>query len=165
MNNYQLIAHYYAQNRSELVGFVTARLGDEAEAQDIVQTLFLRLLDGHRLTTEQTLPCLVYTMARNAIADHYRRRRVWTEYEHYLRGRDYADTSMESVFSATEVMERMERSLARLPEKCREVYRLHIYSGMKVSEIAQQTGEAYKSVEHRLGLARKVVRQQLRACI
>jgi RNA polymerase sigma-70 factor (ECF subfamily) len=33
---------------------------------------------------------------------------------------------------------------------------------MKVAEISQRLGVGYKSVEHRLGTARKSVRQQLR---
>ena len=55
-----------------------------------------------------------------------------------------------------------ENGLARLPENCREVYRLHIYGGMKVSEISQQLNEGYKSVENRLGTARKAIRQYLK---
>jgi len=62
-------------------------------------------------------------------------------------------------------MERMECSLARLPETCARVYRLHIYDGMKVGEIAQELALPYKQVENRLGQARKTVRQQLRACM
>ena len=69
--------------------------------------------------------------------------------------------SVESVYSAREIMERIEHGLARLPENCREIYRMHIYGGMKVSEISQQLDEGYKSVEHRLGLARKTIRQYL----
>jgi RNA polymerase sigma-70 factor (ECF subfamily) len=38
---------------------------------------------------------------------------------------------------------------------------MHIYDGMKVSEISRQLGEGYKSVEYRLGTARKVVRAYL----
>ena len=59
-------------------------------------------------------------------------------------------------------MEGLERGLARLPENCREVYRLHVYGGMKVSEISLRLGEGYKSVEHRLGTARKAMRQYMR---
>ena len=59
-------------------------------------------------------------------------------------------------------MERLERGLARLPKNCREVYRLHVYDGMKVSEISQQLNEGYKSVENRLGIARKAIRQYLK---
>ena len=165
MNNHQVIAGYYTAHRDEVVGFIAARIGDADEAQDMVQDLFMRLLDGHQLTTEVTLPCLVYTMARNQVADYYRRRRVYEEYEHYLRRSDTAGDSAESIYSARQIMERMERSLARLPEMCRKVYRLHIYGGLRVSEISVQLGEPYKKVENRLGQARRAVRQQLRACV
>lgn len=165
MTNQAIIAEYYQCHRDEIVDFIALRIQDRDEAQDIVQNLFLRLLSGHRLTTEQTLPCLVYTMARHLVADYYRRRRVYEEYEHYIRRTDDCDETMESVFSVHQIVEHMERSLARLSEDCREVYRLHIYGGMKVSEISQHLNVAYKKVENQLGLARKTVRQHLRACI
>ena len=84
------------------------------------------------------------------------------QYEHYIKGVCSEQTTEESILSVREVMEQMERGLARLPENCREIYRLHIYDGMKVSEISQQLGEGYKSVEHRLGAARKAMRHYLR---
>ncbi|MBQ9230272.1 MAG: sigma-70 family RNA polymerase sigma factor [Prevotella sp.] len=165
MNNQTLITDYYARHRGEIVDFVAIRIQDRDEAQDMVQNLFLRLLSGHRLITEQTMPCLIYTMARHLIADYYRRRHVYEEYEHYIRRHDDSDDTMESVFSARQIMERMEHSLARLSEECREVYRLHIYDGMKVSEISQQLHVPYKKVENQLGIARKTVRRHLRACV
>jgi RNA polymerase sigma-70 factor (ECF subfamily) len=55
--------------------------------------------------------------------------------------------------------------LARLPEACARIYRLHIYGGMKVSDIAQELTLPYKQVENRLGQARKHVRKQMRKCI
>ena len=162
MNNQQLLSNYYMQHRDEIVSFIAVRTTNVGQAQDMVQDIFLRLLDGRRLITEQTLPSLVYTMARNAIADYYRRRRVFEEYEHYIQR---SEDSVESVISARQLMERMERSLARLPHACCDIYRLHVYDGMKVSEIAQQLSLPYKQVENRLGQARKVVRQQLRNCV
>jgi RNA polymerase sigma-70 factor (ECF subfamily) len=108
-------------------------------------------------------------MARHAVSDYYRRRRVYEEYEHYLRPSALSPQpsvdDTESIFSAQQLMERMERSLARLPKACCEIYRLHIYDGMKVSDIAQELSLPYKQVENRLGQARKAVRQQLRCCV
>ena len=78
------------------------------------------------------------------------------------RRQETGERSLESVFSAREIMERLEHGLARLPENCREVYRLHILDGMKVSEISEQLNEGYKSVENRLGAARKAIRQYLK---
>lgn len=160
VNDKLIITNYYAQHRGEIVDFIAVRLTDADEAEDMVQDLFLRLLRGHQLITPVTLPCLVYTMARHSIADYYRRRRVREEFEHYLIKNTDSIGEIESIISARMLMERMERTLARLPEACGRIYRLHIYDGLEVSDIAQQLALPYKQVENRLGQARKAVRQQ-----
>ena len=169
MNNNQLLSYYYSEHRDELISFIAVRINDATEAEDIVQDIFLRLLRGHHLLTPQTLPCLIHTMARHAVSDYYRRRQVCDAYEHYIQKSDVrsmmSDERTESVISAQQLMERMERSLARLPQACCEIYRLHIYDGMKVGDIAQELSLPYKQVENRLGQARKAVRQQLRCCV
>ena len=156
-------------HRDELVSFIAVRIVDAIEAEDIVQDIFLHLLRGQHLITPQTLPSLLHTMARHAVSDYYRRRHVIETFERFIQTSDIrhqtSDDSVESVFSAQQLMERMERSLARLPKACCEIYRLHIYDGKKVSDIAQELSLPYKQVENRLGQARKAVRQQLRCCI
>ena len=162
MKNHQLITDYYIAHRDELLAFVSSRIGGSDLAEDIVQNVFLRLLTTDKMISEVTLPCLVYTVARNLISDYYRRHATFEEYEHYIKGVCSTEISTDSIFSVREVMEGLERGLARLPENCREVYRLHVYGGMKVSEISLRLGEGYKSVEHRLGTARKAMRQYMR---
>lgn len=157
-----LIETYYRDHRDELLAFVSSRLGGAVEAEDIVQNVFLRLLTTDKMITEITLPALTYTIARNLISDYYRRRNTYEEFEHYIKRSSDDYSSMESVFSAKELTELLERGLARVPENCREIYRMHIYGGMKVGEISQALGEGYKSVEHRLGAARKALRSFLK---
>lgn len=159
--NRKYITDYYIAHRDELLAFVSRRLGNASPAEDIVQNVFLRLLTSDKMITETTLPALVYRITRNQLTDYYRHHTTKEQYEHYIRGVCSEVFSMESVFSVHEVMEQLERGLARLPENCREIYRLHIYGGLKVGEISRQTGEGYKSVEHRLGAARKAMRQYL----
>lgn len=165
MDNFELLETYYAAHRDELLAFVSSRLGGSYIAEDLVQDVFMRLMISDRLLTETTLPCLVYTVARRLICDYYRRRNTREEYEHYITNGEGVDNSMESVISVRELTERLERGLARIPENCREIYRLHIYGGMKVSEISQHLGEGYKSVEHRLGTARKEMRRFMAVAI
>ena len=165
MNNFELLETYYADHRDELLTFVSSRLGGSYIAEDLVQDVFMRLMISDKLITETTLPCLVYTVTRRLICDYYRRRSTREEFEHNIKRGESEDTSMESVISARELTERLERGLARIPENCREIYRLHIYGGMKVSEISQHLGEGYKSVEHRLGTARKEMRRYLAVTI
>ena len=156
-----LIETYYRDHRDELLAFVSSRLGGAVEAEDIVQNVFLRLLTTDKMITEITLPALTYTIARNLISDYYRLRNTYEEFEHYIKRSSDDYSSMESVISAKELTELLERGLARIPENFREIYRMHIYGGMKVGEISQTLGEGYKSVEHRLGAARKALRSFL----
>ena len=158
----KLIETYYMDHRNELLAYVSSRLGGSEESEDVVQNVFLRLLTSDKMITPITLPALVYTMTRNLISDFYRRRHTYEEFEHFIKGSSDEAESVESIFSATELTELLERGLARIPENCREVYRMHIYGGMKVREISQTLGEGYKSVENRLGVARKAVRQYLK---
>ena len=162
MKDILTLTNYYITHRDELLVYASSRLGNSVEAEDLVQNVFLRLLTSDRMITEVTLPALVYTIARNLITDFYRRRTHFDDYEHYLKNTDSIEESAESILSIRDITEQLERGLARVPENCREIYRLHIYGGMKVAEISQRLGESYKSVEHRLGAARKAVRQQLR---
>jgi len=162
MNKNQLISNHYSHHRDELLAYASSRLGDKDDAKDLVQNTFLRLLTTDKMLTEQSLPALAFTICRNLVNDYYRRRAYRQEYEHYLQGNSEGKLSIESAFYATEIIERMESGLTHIPEKCRDVYRMHILEGMRVSEISEHTGEKYKTIENRLGLARKQMRQYLR---
>ena len=165
MNNYQVIEEYYRTHRGELIAFVSARLHDLAEAEDIVQEAFLRLLTGDRLINEVTLPSLTFTLCRNMVADWYRRHSVRQDAKHELTNSAGSGDSAEKLLSMHEMNQHLEHSMARLPEDCRELYRMHIYGEMPIRDICQQTGQSYKSVEYRLGLARKQIRNYLRHVI
>ena len=161
MTKHTLITNYYIAHRDELLAYAVSRLGDCCLAEDIVQNVFLRLLTSDKVISEVTLPALVFAVTRNQVYDYFRHHTAVEQYEHYIKGVWSELTTDESILSAREVMEQLERGLARLPENCREIYRLHIYDGMKVGEISRELGEGYKSVEHRLGAARKAIRQYL----
>ena len=148
-----------------MLAYASTRLGDSDEAEDLVQNSFLRILTTDKMLTEQTLPALVFTVCRNLVNDYFRRRAFRHEYEHYIQGSNNRGMSMESVFYAADIVEAMERGMIRIPENCRNIYRMHILGGMRVSEISEQTGEKYKTVENRLGLARKQMRNYLRAVV
>jgi len=165
MNKQSLISNYYSAHRDELLAYASTRLGDRDEAEDIVQNTFLRILTTNKMLTEQALPALVYTVCRNLVNDYFRRRAFRFEYEHYIQCTGIGNSSMESVFFAADIVEQMERGLARIPENCRKIYRMHILGGMRVSEISAETGENYKTVENRLGLARREMRHYLSTAV
>lgn len=160
----RIVTEYYRNHREEVVAYVTKRMGCDSESGDIVQDVFVRLLQTDKMISPVTLPCLVYTIARNVVADHWRHRSAVEQYEHRIMMSPYIYNKVDeaSVYSATEVLEVLERGMARLTEKQRTVYRMNMENGLRVSEIAERLGERYKSVENRLGVARKEVRNYVR---
>ncbi len=164
-SKHSIIAEYYAKNYDELKSYVESRLQLPDEAEDIVQNVFLRLLQSDRMISPITLPCLVYTMARNLMVDYWRRKHRYDQFEHYIYESDWWNKYAEdasSVYSVQEVTELLERGIARLsPRQCM-VFSMNLYDGMKVSEIAQTLHLGYKNVENRLGSARKEVRAYMK---
>ena len=156
----RIISDYYTAHYDELLGFVNKQVKNADDAEDIVQNVFLRLLNTDKMISIITLPCLVYTVARNLIFDHWRRHRIFDEYEHYLQSSTHDDDiDVASIYSATEITEILERGIARLSDNQRQVYRMNFFDDIPVSVISKTLNLNYKSVEHRLGSARKEVRQ------
>ena len=156
----RIISDYYTAHYDELLGFVNKQVKNADDAEDIVQNVFLRLLNTDKMISIITLPCLVYTVARNLIFDHWRRHRIFDEYEHYLQSSTHDDDiDVASIYSATEITEILERGIARLSDNQRQVYRMNFFDDLPVSVISKTLNLNYKSVEHRLGSARKEVRQ------
>lgn len=159
----ELIAEYYSNNRDELTAFVIKRINHVADAEDIVQNVFLRLLTSEKMITEVTLPCLVYTVARNLITDRMRHFSIVCSYEHEVKsaGERTADDT-ETICSAREVAEMMEQCAAHiLSEGCRRIYFMNLCEGKKTAEISKELSVKYKSVEHQLGVARREMRNYI----
>ena len=160
-----IIADYYERHYEELRSFVAYRLPSRGEEEDIVQDVFARLLRMDRMITPLTLPCLVYTTARNLISDRWRHCKRVEEYEHLIAKGGCQCTiadDVESVYSAHEIQEILERGIAMLSDRQQKVYRLNVCDGMQVKDISVQLNVSYKNVENRLGTARKTVRNYMR---
>lgn len=159
-----MLADYYVCHYEELKNFVASRLLYSAETEDLVQNIFVRLLQMEQMITPETLPSLTYTIARNLILDYWRRRKKAEKYEHFIKNTDTAckyAVDGESVYSAVEIEKLLENGIALLNRNERTIYRMNVYEGMKVSEIAQKAELDYKCTENHLGRARKVVRSYM----
>lgn len=161
-SDYNLLAEYYVAHFEEVRQFVGTRVDFAYETEDIVQNVFLRLLNSDKMITPVTLPCLVYTVARNLVFDYWRRHNHRQEHERRLQTSSLDPDTAESVYSVQEVNELLERGIAQLSDCQQRIYRLNIYEGKKVSDIACELSMNYKGVERNLGNARKYIRHYMR---
>lgn len=161
----EIIARYYAAHIDELRAFFMSRTANKELSEDMAQDVFVRLLGYGKMITEITLPSLTYTVARRMLADYFRHAEVMHRYTQVSTADIFDANDPHTVCLANELTCILERGITSLPEQCRNIYRLHVYDGLKVSRIAELTQINYKTVENRLGFARNSVRAFIRRAV
>jgi RNA polymerase sigma-70 factor (ECF subfamily) len=147
---------------------VSRMLGDAAEAEDIAQEAFVKAyLTLRDFRGESRFSTWVCRIALNRCKDVLRkqRRAPWLR-PRYEDGPDVAEVAddQETPAHSAERCEReaaLQRALARLPVKYREVVVLRHIEGMELHEIARVLGIAVGAVKVRAFRAREMLRRLL----
>ena len=146
----------YSQRRADLCRFLAAKLRNAAEAEDLVQDLYIRLQHAN-LPEEISNPVgFVFTMAANMAYDHSRsgarrtrRQESWgaVNYDVVARQSRSDAPTYEDVLSARQLLGRIDASLSDLPERTRAIFRLHKFSGLSYAEVARELEISVSTVE------------------
>lgn len=140
------------------------RLRNSEEAREIVQSLFVDLWQRHeQLAVKTSLKAYLYTALRYAILDHLRSRTVRDRYVESIRAATYPlrNVTAETV-AYRELETTVQQGMGRLPERCRQVFRMRRLEHYSVKEIALKLGVSSKTVENQLTKATKVLRLHLK---
>jgi RNA polymerase sigma-70 factor (ECF subfamily) len=126
------------------------------DVDDLVQESYRRLLRLREAGRVRSARGLLFTMARNAAHDLFRRRgtaRAETvtenEYVSVLDDKPGAD----EIVSRQQEVELLTQAIAALPERCRAVFILRQFENLSQREIAARLGIAEHTVESQLGKA------------
>lgn len=158
----KLIAEAYVETRERIISYIASRINDHAEAEDLTQDVFVRLLEYGATVSPATVTGLIYTVARNITFDYLRHKRRRTEAEAYITDcRQEPSYSDESKIIARDIEELEMRFVSMLPNKRQTVYRLSRFSGMSVSDIAGYNDLSVRTVENHLRLARIEIRGRM----
>ena len=138
-------------------------LKDEAEAEEIVQNVFVRLWEKQNsIQIETSLKAYLYRMVYNDCMNHIKHRAVVLKFQ---KEKTYAmknerDNSEDKIAS-TQLNEHLSNALRELPEQCRTIFQLSRFEDLKYREIAVQLGISEKTVENQMGKALKLLRMKL----
>lgn len=148
------------EHQAELRRWAQGRTGTAAEADDVLQDVFMKALKQGGAFCDVKLPrAWLFEVARNTLIDRQRARRDWVELPEEL--------AEEKDISATvdELTQCLPRVLSELSAEDREAIELCDLQGLPQAEYAQRTGLSLSAAKSRIQRARaRLKRQMTQAC-
>jgi RNA polymerase sigma factor (sigma-70 family) len=146
------ISEIVAEERSRLRNFIRRRVSDPADAEDILQEVFYKLVEANRLLMPiDHVTGWLFRVARNRITDLFRKRREETfsdtsvedEDGELLRIEDLLpspDAGPEALYVRNVLLDELELALDELPDEQREVFVAHELEGRPFKELSAESG-------------------------
>jgi RNA polymerase sigma-70 factor (ECF subfamily) len=146
-----------------LHAFIRARVPSDADADDILQDVFIRVLEKSASVRQaDRLESRVYQTTRNAIADFYRRRAPRPN-----SPVEAADVSLGEELDGNHnhaVGACLKRMAAQLPDKLRDAVLLYETEGLSQAEIAEMLQISLSGAKSRIQRGRRQLEELFRAC-
>lgn len=158
---YELFSH-------KLFSFVVKIVKEEAEAEDIVQEVFVKIWESReKLGDYKLLNSYIFTIAYNSSIDLIRKRINSCKFLEHLKSTSVFQENL-SIISEIEFSElntQVEKLILNLPERQRQVFLLHREKSLSYTEIAEQLGISKNTVENHMVRALKYLRQNMDSTI
>lgn len=151
----------YDEYYSPLCLFANKYLHDLDLSRSLVQELFVNLwLKREKLTVQgDSLRFYLYKAVRNKSVDYLRELKKRVRLSDLSESR--LDSSFEDKLEEAELNARLNQSISELPEKCREIFLLCRFEGLKYTQIAEKLNISVKTVEMQMGIALKKIKDKL----
>jgi RNA polymerase sigma-70 factor, ECF subfamily len=157
---------HWRELRARLGGFVGRRIGNPADAEDVVQDVFVRMQRNiGSLSSADRLDAWAFRITRNAIADYYRAS------EHRAApGKTPNEPAADSVDGEPSADARAEMAyciapmVRQLPQNYRQAIELTELEGMTQTAAAEQLGLSVPGMKSRVQRGRARLRTMLVRC-
>ena len=139
-----------------LTGFFAKRFSDRADVDDLVQDVFLRLVQRRGETEIEHVHGYVFQVARSVLNDRLRKGRVRRSQAHDAFDDELhagTDFSPERVLLGKEEVGLLLAALETLPQKTQDVFVLRAFENRKYAEIAVMMRFSIRSAEKHMAKA------------
>lgn len=155
----------YIDYQPRLTAYARRFVGTPAEAQDLVHDCFTALWDRRTPLDAKEAPLMLYVMTRNRCLNYLKHKSIVHKYavsrmakagEERLYNADFAYNETENPYLLQELEQQIQRIADTLPERCREVFLLSRFKGLKNREIAEQLHISLNTVERHIARALRI---------
>ena len=157
----ELITNVYNKFWKELYIVAYRRLQSEQDVEDLLQDLFISLLDGQVvLESEHNLRAFLHKRLKSRIIDFYRKALLKNTFELHESPLT-EEASMEQTDTRLlhrELEEIVKREIENMPEKMKEIFLLSREEQLSNEQIAQQLNLSNQTVRNQVSTALKRIR-------
>lgn len=151
MSDFQdFLANLYARQRHAFRRLVAGRLLVEADAEDVVQEAFVRVLAMDCNIPIASPVGLLTRILSNIATDRHRADKAHgrhLDYDFEWETLETKDANPEENTEAYQLCRLLQQTIEKLPPRCREVFVLHRFEGLNHEEIAKRLGVSKNMVE------------------
>lgn len=142
-------AAIYTEFRDKVAGYVRSRVTNRADAEDLVQAVFLKVYGGLDKYDEKkaSLSTWIYTVTRNTVYDYLRQKQRHPTLE-LVDGTPDAGEAPEETVVNDESLEELAAALERLPQEQRDAVILLYYHGLDRKTVAEKMGITYGQLRY-----------------
>ena len=154
----------------KLLFYANEYINDLEISREFVQESFLKLWENRSVLLDNTnLEAFLFTILRNDCLNYLKRVKVKKRYleftqkaffELQLNYMALKDNTLELLLY-DEFQRSIDDAIAELPQKCREIFEMSRFKGMKYKEIANELGISSKTVENQISEALKRIRLRI----
>jgi RNA polymerase sigma factor (sigma-70 family) len=168
------IADVVERQQPRLARFIRARVRDPRDAEDVLQDVFAALVEANRLLMPiEHVTGWLFRVARNRIADLFRRRRE-QPLSGAVRGDEEADwlglddllpspaAGPDALYARGVLLDELEAALEQLPPEQREAFVAHEIEGLSFKEMSAASGVGVSTLLSRKRYAVLRLRERLR---
>ncbi len=153
--------------QSLLYIFAYKKIGEREEAKDLIHELFLTLWEKREdIHIAGTLPAYLFTIIKNKILDLYKHKKVSQRYLDIFQ--NYLDTNQNAtdyLIRHNDLSALIEKEIAGLPTRMREVFELSRKTNLSRKEIANELNLSEQTVKSHMHHALRILKTKLGALI
>lgn len=167
MDNYfTLVADAFSSYRSQLFNYISYKIENKEDAEDLVQDTFVRLLECGKMLRKDTVKSFIFTIAHNLITDYLRRFYKKQEITSYMMESIKPEVrSFESDIIARDLEKHEKAVMHMLPSQRKKIYYMNRFMDMSSDDISDKLCLSKRTVENHLFLGRKEIRKYIKECI